>query len=197
MSKRVEMFGGSDQVTAAKNDLANATFRSGGGITLKEGDVLVLPTMEQVEAGTGLRKTDMDGITDRNGDQMYFIEALCARAENGKETDKLVFVPTGTFSRNVRSVDANCKAVKVAGLKQEPSFTHGSSDPFSCTLRSGGAILPTWKAALEAIAPHNALKVKKAVEIQIKDFNDDEATTSRVIYDFEPVTVTPLATPAE
>lgn len=201
MAKRNEMFGGDAAVETGLQELQNATFRAGGGISLKEGDVLLLPSMDQVKAGLGLRKTDMDGIKDsRTGEQMYFIESLCARCEKTgpntyKETDKLVFVPTGTFSRQVRSVDSNCKAVKTVGLKAEASFTHGSSDPFSSTLRGGGAILPTWEAALAAIAPHNGLKCVKSAEIAVKDFNQENAVTSRVVYQFEPVTVELL--PAE
>lgn len=195
MAKRTEMFGGNSAVETGLKELEQATFRAGGGISLKEGDVLLLPTMEQVRAGLGLRKTDMEGIKDsRTGEQMYFIESLCARCEKTgpntyKETDKLVFVPTGTFSRQVRSVDSNCKAVKTVGLKSEASFTHGSSDPFSSTLRGGGAILPTWEAALAAIAPHNGLKCVKSAEIAVRDFNNENTVTSRTVYEFEPVTI--------
>ena len=181
--------------------LKDTRLRASGGMNLNEGDILVLPTMKEVNAGLGLRKTDMDGITDREGNPMFFIEVLCSwgTKEGGKikQTDKLLFVPTGTFSRQVRSVDSKGNAEKVKSFGGDLSFTHGSTDKFSTTLRGGGAVLPTYEAALAAIAPHNALECVGVLEVQIKDFNNEGSTTSRKVFNFKPVTAEPLPEEAE
>lgn len=163
-----------------KYSVEGKQLRPGGGISLAKGEKLLLPTLEDIENKRGAR---IEYFNDEDPSQGYYV--LIAVKRGGE----WIFVPSGTFARDARTVDEQGKPLANKWFEGMPaSFRCGSDDPFSITLRAGGDIKETLAAAIRSIAPHNALEVVDVAEPFVIDFVS-KTPQPRKIFRFKAVTI--------
>ena len=163
-----------------KYSVEGKQLRPGGGISLTKGEKLLLPSLEDIENKRGAR---IEYFNDDDPSQGYYV--LIAVKRGGE----WIFVPSGTFARDAKTVDEQGKPLSNKWFEGMPaSFRCGSDDPFSITLRAGGDVKETLAAAVRSIAPHNALEVVDVAEPFVIDFVS-KTPQPRKIFRFKAVTI--------
>ena len=157
------------------------TLRRGGGASLNIGDVLGLPTIAEINEGKGAR---VEYYGDGK-DDYYVLIAV-------KINDEWIFVPSGIFTREARPLTEAKTPIKMKWKDTQESYSIGSDDPFSKTLRSGGDICQTFAAAVRAIGEGSRLKVDDKKSVLVKEFDSDNLRP-RDVYRFKVLPATNTA----